>query len=135
MWFIAGLTPACRSCTAKPRTRSTTLDALPNAPLRHKGILTHVQLDVHQDPHLIYCQAAFQLVSPQHVLVHGVVPSRMQDLSRLFVELTGCLSAHFSTHPGSPEWQFSSPELSDPSKTSHSFALRAKKKLVQHSHA
>lgn len=40
-------------------------------------LLTHVQhsqLGVHQDPHVLFRQATFQLVVPQCVILHGVIP-------------------------------------------------------------
>ncbi|GAB0175715.1 cAMP-dependent protein kinase inhibitor alpha [Grus japonensis] len=40
-----------------------------------------------QDPQVLFCQAAFQLGSPQHVLVPGVVPPQVQDFPLPFVEL------------------------------------------------
>lgn len=48
-----------------------------------------VQLGVHQDPQVLFCRAAFQLVSPQHILVHGVVVLQVQEQDlALLVELT-----------------------------------------------
>lgn len=35
-------------------------------------VLDRVQLGVRQDPHVLFCRAAFQPVGPQHVLVHRV---------------------------------------------------------------
>jgi len=57
-------------------------NALPNAAqdticrLCSKGtLLSHAHLGVHQDPQVLFCSAAFQLASPQHVLVPKVIPS------------------------------------------------------------
>lgn len=42
--------------------------------LYSKGtLLAHFQVDVHQEPHVLFCRVAFQLCGPQHVLVHGVL--------------------------------------------------------------
>ncbi|KAK4818982.1 LOW QUALITY PROTEIN: hypothetical protein QYF61_022649 [Mycteria americana] len=38
-------------------------------------------------PQVLSCQAAFQLSSPQNILVHGVVPPQVQDLALLLVEV------------------------------------------------
>ena len=55
--------------------------------LYNKGtLLAHVQLGVHQDPHVLFCKAAFQPVGPQHVLVDGVVPPQVQDFALPLVE-------------------------------------------------
>jgi len=48
---------------------------------------------VHQDPLVLSCQATFQLVSPQHVQMHGVLPPQVQDFALLLAES----SAHFSS--------------------------------------
>jgi len=37
-------------------------------------MLPHVHLGLHQDPQVLFCQAAFQPVSTQLVLVHVVAP-------------------------------------------------------------
>ncbi|KAK4806786.1 hypothetical protein QYF61_005582 [Mycteria americana] len=50
-------------------------------------LLAHVQPGVHQDPQVLFCQAAFQLGGPQHVLVPGVVPLQGQDFALPLVEL------------------------------------------------
>lgn len=50
-------------------------------------LLTLVQLGVYQDLHLLFYRPVFQLGSPQHVLVHGVVPSQVQDSALLLAEL------------------------------------------------
>lgn len=53
-----------------------------------KGILSaRIQLGIHQDPQVLFCQAAFQLVAPQHILAHGIFPSQLQDLALLLVKL------------------------------------------------
>jgi len=45
-----------------------------------KGVLlVHDQLVVHLDPRILSCKADFQLVSPQHLLVHGVIPSQRAE--------------------------------------------------------
>ncbi|KAK4832340.1 hypothetical protein QYF61_021869 [Mycteria americana] len=49
--------------------------------------LAHVQLGVHQDLQVLFCQAAFQLVSPQRVLVPWVVPRQVQNFALPFAEL------------------------------------------------
>ena len=46
-------------------------------------LLAHVQLGVYQDPQVLFYQPAFQLGSPQYVLVHGVVPPQVQELTFL----------------------------------------------------
>ncbi|KAK4832039.1 hypothetical protein QYF61_020554 [Mycteria americana] len=38
-------------------------------------------------PQVLFCQAAFQLAGPQHILVPGVVPSQVQDFALFLVEL------------------------------------------------
>ncbi|KAK4831783.1 hypothetical protein QYF61_019096, partial [Mycteria americana] len=39
------------------------------------------------DPQFLFCKAAFQLCSPQHLRVHGVVPPQVQDFALPLVEL------------------------------------------------
>ena len=36
---------------------------------------------------VLFCKAVFQLASPQHILVHGLVPPQVQDFSILRAEL------------------------------------------------
>ncbi|KAK4811113.1 LOW QUALITY PROTEIN: hypothetical protein QYF61_016399 [Mycteria americana] len=56
--------------------------------LCHKGtLLAHIQLSIHQDTQVFFCKAAFQLVGPQPVLVHGIIPPQVQDLALPLVEL------------------------------------------------
>ena len=56
--------------------------------LCHKDtLLACVQLGVHQNPQILLCKVAFQLGGLQLVLVHGAVPSQMQDFAFLCVEL------------------------------------------------
>ncbi|KAK4830289.1 hypothetical protein QYF61_009492 [Mycteria americana] len=57
--------------------------------------LAHVQPGVHHDPQVLFCQTAFQLVCPQHVLVPGVVPSQVQDFALALVELHGAPASPF----------------------------------------
>lgn len=46
----------------------------------HKGtLLAYVQLGVHQEPQVLFCQATFGLGGPQHVLMHGVVGYQVKD--------------------------------------------------------
>lgn len=44
-------------------------------------LLGQVPPVVHQDLHVYFCQEAFQTVSSQHLLEHGVVPPEEQDLA------------------------------------------------------
>lgn len=67
---------------------------LPNAvqddlgPLCHKcTLLAYGPLGVCEDPQVLFCKHASQLVSPQHVLVLGVVLPQMQDFALPLVEL------------------------------------------------
>ena len=53
--------------------------------LCHK--LVHVILGVHQDPQVLFCQVAFQLGGPQHILVHWVVLPHVEDFVLALVEL------------------------------------------------
>ncbi|KAK4824875.1 hypothetical protein QYF61_021082 [Mycteria americana] len=54
--------------------------------LCHNGTsLAHVQLGVHQDPWIFFCQGASQPVGPQPV--PGVVPPHVQDFALAFAEL------------------------------------------------
>lgn len=68
-------------------------NALPSAAqddvalLCSKGtLLAHLQV-VHQNPQVLFCKAAFQLISSQPVLVQGVVPPQGLDLAFAFVDL------------------------------------------------
>lgn len=47
------------------------------ASLLHCYTVAHGQLDVHQDPQVILCKAAFQPVSPQNVLLHGIALAQL----------------------------------------------------------
>ena len=46
----------------------------------NKGF-AHIQLGVHQDPQVLFCQAAFQLDNAQHMQMPVVVPSQVQDFA------------------------------------------------------
>ncbi|KAK4830496.1 hypothetical protein QYF61_011409 [Mycteria americana] len=59
-------------------------------------LLAHVQL-VEHDPQVLFCKAAFHLVSPQPELVHGVIPPQVQDLQFPLLNSIRFLSAHFSS--------------------------------------
>ena len=68
-------------------------NALPNAAqdtvsrFCGKGtLMACVQPGAHQHPRVLFYKAAFQLGSPQHILVHGVVPPQVQDFALLLVE-------------------------------------------------
>lgn len=50
-------------------------------------LLAHVQLGIHQDPQVPFCQASSQTVSPQHVLVHEAICPRVQNLALPIVKL------------------------------------------------
>lgn len=53
-----------------------------------KGILqAHGQLTAHQNSLIVLCQAAFQPVSHQLLLVRGVIPLQGQDFAFFFAEL------------------------------------------------
>ena len=115
------------SCTGEPRAGPSTPgvaspllsrgkgsplsagSALPNAAqgtihlLCCKGtLLPHGQFGVYWDLQVPFCRAAFQLGSPQHVLVHGVVPSQMQDLALHLVEPHEGSCQHVSPACGGP---------------------------------
>lgn len=49
-------------------------------------LLLHIQLDVHQDPQVIFCRAACQFVCPQPVSLQGVLPSQVQDFVFVLAE-------------------------------------------------
>lgn len=49
--------------------------------------VTCAQLGAHQDPQGLLCQAAFQSVSLQLLLVPGDAPPQLQDLALAFAEL------------------------------------------------
>jgi len=53
----------------------------PNAPqdtirrlCAKSALLAHVQIGVCQDPWLLFCKAVFQPISPQSILVYGIIP-------------------------------------------------------------
>lgn len=48
--------------------------------------LHYVQLHVHEDLLVLFCKAAFQLSSLQHICVCGVVPLQMQVIALVLVE-------------------------------------------------
>lgn len=50
-------------------------------------LLAHVLLDIHQYPQVHFNRAAFQLDGTQHILVHGVVPSPVQEFAFLHGDL------------------------------------------------
>lgn len=50
-------------------------------------LLTYVQLGIHQDPQGLFLKAVFQLGGYQHILVHGVVPSQVQNFTLPFSKL------------------------------------------------
>ena len=50
-------------------------------------MLAHCQLAVHQDPKVLFCETAFQQISPHCVEVPEVIPYERQDFAFLFVEL------------------------------------------------
>jgi len=55
--------------------------------LGHLGtLLAHVQLAVSQHPQVLFRQAAFQLLLPKPVALHGVVVTEVQDLALGHVE-------------------------------------------------
>lgn len=58
-------------------------------------LLVHSQL-VYQDPQLLPCRAAFQMVNPLCVLTHRVIPPQRQGLVLPFVELREV--KHFPLH-------------------------------------
>ena len=56
-----------------------------------KGVLlARIQLDVHQNPQMLFCKAAFQSGGSQCILVPGVVPAQVQDFAFLLAELCDC---------------------------------------------
>lgn len=48
---------------------------------------THCSLLFNLMSQVLFCEAAFQLIGPQHVLVHTVIFPQMQDFAFLLVEL------------------------------------------------
>lgn len=62
-------------------------------------LLAHVQLDVHQDPDPLFCQAAFLLGGPWRVLMPGVVPPQVEDLTLHCVHLCELMVLNFSSFP------------------------------------
>lgn len=57
-------------------------------------LLAYVQL-VYDNPHALFWGAVFQLVRPQPILLQGDLPSQVQDLVFIFVELHEVLSDLF----------------------------------------
>ena len=49
--------------------------------------LGHGYLLIHQHSQVLLCRAALQQVSPEPVLMHGVIPPQVQDLALALVEL------------------------------------------------
>lgn len=54
------------------------------------------QFCVHQDPHILFCNAASQTFIAQHFLVHGIIHSHLQGFAFALVEPLQLLSACFS---------------------------------------
>lgn len=78
--------------TAQQKVRLTSLNLLATlyyaawdavGSLCHKGTLLACGHLVPQDPQVIFCKAALQLASPQHVLVQGLIPPQGQDVAQL----------------------------------------------------
>lgn len=72
-----------------PQPAGKTLHIAQNTvkPLCHRDTsLACVQPGVQQAPQVVFCQMAFQLFAPQHVLVPGVDTSQVQDFTLLLVE-------------------------------------------------
>jgi len=119
------------SCTEEPRTgHSTSGEASPvlsrgeelpplTCPQSHNVVqdtfclvcgkdtlLLQVQLDVHQEPQVLFYKAAFQVCSPQHILVHFHSTVSMLPILKLlhheqarcivFFD-SGCLKFYFQT--------------------------------------
>lgn len=59
-------------------------------------VLAHGQLGVYLDPWGFFCHAALQLVSPQHGMVHRVIP-RPRAWHFPFLNFMTFLPAHFSS--------------------------------------
>lgn len=58
-------------------------------------MLGNVQFDVQQDSQVLFCRAYFQLSTPQHVFVHGIVPPHVQDFALPIDELHKVLVSLF----------------------------------------
>lgn len=105
---MCGLTRAEQRAriTSPPPAGSATPDAAQEASsllsCKKKPLLVHVQLVSHHNPQIVFHKAALQPISPQSVLVCGVIPPQVQDFSCCFVELHVVLvmSAHFSARQG-----------------------------------
>jgi len=73
-----------------PRPAGHTLLHAPQDPISLLGnqgtLLAHGHLVIPQDTQVPLHRAALQQVSPEPVLVHGVVPSQVQDLALALVE-------------------------------------------------
>lgn len=64
-----------------------------------------VQSDVQQAPaQVLFCQAHLQLSGPQHIFMHGIVPSQVQDFDLPLFELL-CIKAHYSVSPMPSHWE------------------------------
>jgi len=57
--------------------------------------MTRAQLLL-QDPQLLLCKAALQLLGSQHALLPGVTPLQMQDFGLALLKFSGFHSACFS---------------------------------------
>ena len=88
----------CGLTNAEQRGRITSLGLLGNTLLNvaqntssfpcGKGtLLAHVQPGVHQEPQVVFCQAAFQLGGPQNLLVNGVISCQVWDFALLLAEI------------------------------------------------
>ena len=88
-------------------------DAFPDAaqdtvglPCCKGTLLPYSQLDVHQDPQVLLCKAAFQLVGPQPIRLCGVTPFSGAELHTCLCGAACGSSLPISaTHRGSYEWQ------------------------------
>lgn len=58
--------------------------------------MAHGQFEVHQNQQILLWRAVFHLVSPQHVLVHGVVPPLSKISHFLLLNFMRFLPAHSS---------------------------------------
>lgn len=50
-------------------------------------LLSHGQLGVYEEPQFLLCKTTIELASPQHVLVHEIVSSQVEDFALLPVEI------------------------------------------------
>lgn len=67
--------------------------------------MARVQLGAHQAPaQVLFCQAHLQLSGPQHIVMHGVVPSQVQDCDLPLFELLS-IKAHYSVSPMPSHWE------------------------------